>query len=55
VEYGMGIKEFDEEGRLLGLHFKDFVLFNVYFPNGGGGPVRLDYKLSFYDAFLKSY
>ncbi|MDQ3014636.1 MAG: exodeoxyribonuclease III [bacterium] len=53
VEYGMGIEEFDQEGRLLGLHFKDFVLFNIYFPNGGGGPVRLDYKLRFYDAFLK--
>jgi exodeoxyribonuclease-3 len=53
VDYGMGIKEFDEEGRLLGLYFKDFVLFNVYFPNGGGGPVRLDYKLRFYDAFLE--
>lgn len=53
VDYGMGIKEFDDEGRLLGLHYKDFVLFNVYFPNGGGGPVRLDYKLRFYDAFLE--
>ncbi len=53
VDYGMGIKEFDDEGRLLGLHYKDFVLFNVYFPNGGGGPIRLDYKLRFYDAFLE--
>lgn len=52
VDYGMGIKEFDDEGRLLGLHYKDFVLFNIYFPNGGGGPIRLDYKLRFYDAFL---
>ena len=25
---------------------------NCYFPNGGGGPIRLDYKLRFYDAFL---
>jgi exodeoxyribonuclease III len=53
VEYGLGIKEFDQEGRILELHFKDFVLFNIYFPNGGGGPVRLKYKLDFYDAFLK--
>jgi exodeoxyribonuclease-3 len=52
VDLGMGIKEFDDEGRLLGLHYKDFVLFNIYFPNGGGGPIRLDYKLRFYDAFL---
>ena len=52
VEYGMGIEEFDQEGRLLTLFFKDFVLINIYFPNGGGGPARLDYKLRFYDAFL---
>lgn len=48
----MGIKKFDDEGRLLVAHFKDFVLLNVYFPNGGGGPERLKYKLDFYDAFL---
>jgi exodeoxyribonuclease-3 len=53
VEYGIGIKEFDQEGRILITHFNDFILFNVYFPNGGGGPVRLKYKLDFYDAFLK--
>lgn len=53
IEYGMGIKKFDDEGRLLILHFKDFTLLNVYFPNGGGGPERLAYKLDFYDAFLE--
>lgn len=52
VEYGMGIEKFDQEGRIVVGHFKDFVLFNVYFPNGGGGPERLTYKLEFYDAFL---
>ncbi len=53
VEYGMGIKKFDDEGRLVAAYFKEFVLFNVYFPNGGGGPERLRYKLDFYDAFLE--
>lgn len=53
VEEGMGVPEFDQEGRLLVLYFKDFVLLNCYFPNGGGGPVRLKYKLDFYDHFLK--
>lgn len=53
VNPGMGIKEFDDEGRLLEAHFKDFVLLNVYFPNGGGGEERLTYKLDFYDAFLE--
>jgi exodeoxyribonuclease III len=53
VEYGIGIKKFDQEGRVLAVHYKDFVLLNVYFPNGGGGPERLKYKLDFYDYFLE--
>lgn len=52
VDYGMNIDRFDKEGRLVTLHFKDFSLLNVYFPNGGSGPERLQYKLDFYDAFL---
>ncbi len=52
VEYGIGIKEFDDEGRIIIGHFGDLVLLNVYFPNGGGGSERLKYKLEFYDAFL---
>lgn len=53
VIYGMGIKEFDQEGRLVGAEYEDFWLVNAYFPNGGQGPERLDYKMRFYDAFLK--
>ena len=53
VEEGMGLEEFDKEGRLLVLYYPDFVLLNCYFPNGGGGPERLQYKLDFYDHFLK--
>jgi len=52
VIYGMGVKEFDQEGRIIGAEFEDFWLVNAYFPNGGQGPERLDYKLRFYDAFL---
>lgn len=52
VKEGIGVSEFDQEGRVLEAHFEDFILLNVYFPNGGGGPVRLKYKLDFYDAFL---
>lgn len=53
VIYGMGIPRFDDEGRIVGGDFGDFVLLNVYFPNGGQGPERLAYKLNFYDAFLE--
>ncbi|OGI60385.1 exodeoxyribonuclease III [Candidatus Nomurabacteria bacterium RIFCSPHIGHO2_01_FULL_37_25] len=53
VFYGMGIKKFDDEGRLVGAKFKNFTLINGYYPNGGQGPHRLKYKLEFYEAFLK--
>lgn len=52
VIYGMGIPEFDQEGRLIGAEYEDFWLLNIYFPNGGRGPERLDFKLHYYDAFL---
>lgn len=53
VEYGLGVERFDEQGRTLVLHYEDFVLINCYFPNGGGAPEKLQYKLDFYDAFLE--
>lgn len=53
VEYGLGIKKFDDEGRTLVAYYKDFVLLNVYFPNGGGGEDRLAFKMEYYDEFLK--
>ncbi|HET8575323.1 MAG TPA: exodeoxyribonuclease III [Candidatus Paceibacterota bacterium] len=52
IETQIGSPELDREGRVIAAYFKDFVLLNVYFPNGGGGPIRLKYKLDFYDAFL---
>ena len=53
VEYGLGIQRFDEQGRTLILYYKDFTFINCYFPNGGGAPEKLKYKLDFYDAFLE--
>ncbi len=41
-----------QEGRMMELDFGDFLLFNIYFPNGGSGEVRLKYKLQFYKEFL---
>ncbi len=43
----------DHEGRFMAVYFENKVLINCYFPNGGGEPERLQYKLNFYDAFLK--
>jgi exodeoxyribonuclease-3 len=52
VLYGMGEPKFDSEGRMVVSEYQDFVLFNVYFPNGKKNNERLRYKLDFYDAFL---
>lgn len=43
---------YDREGRLIGCDYGDFILLNVYFPNGNMSRERLDYKLRFYDSFL---
>lgn len=53
VTYGIDMPGDDDEGRTVVAHFKDFILINCYFPNGGGPKERLKYKLEFYDAFLK--
>ena len=52
VTYGLGIERFDAEGRTIIADFKDFVLFDIYFPNGKRSEERLRYKMDFYDAFL---
>ncbi len=53
VEFSVGNPELDQEGRMITAFYEDFVFINCYFPNGGGGPDRLAYKLKFYDAFLE--
>ncbi len=53
VQTGFGIDKFDQEGRVVMTEFEHFVLFNVYFPNGKKDTDRLNFKLEFYEAFLK--
>lgn len=52
VIYGIGIEEFDSEGRVLTLEFKDHYLSTIYFPNSGNTLKRLDYKINFNNALL---
>jgi len=40
------------EGRIVEQDYGDFVLFNVYFPNGQKDEERLAVKMKFYDDFL---
>lgn len=52
VQNGFGIEKFDGEGRTLIATYDEFILFNIYFPNGKASKERLKYKMDFYDAFL---
>ncbi|MRR10593.1 exodeoxyribonuclease III, partial [bacterium] len=52
VGTSFGAKRFDDEGRIIRADYGDFLLFNVYFPNGKASPQRLAYKMDFYEAFL---
>ncbi len=53
IEYGLGADHMDLEGRLLTLYFKDFIIMNCYWPNGGKSDEHFLYKLDYYDQFLK--
>jgi exodeoxyribonuclease-3 len=53
VQQGIGIKKFDSEGRFIITEFDEFTLFNIYFPNGKASDERLQYKMEFYETFLK--
>jgi len=52
VSYGIGIEEHDREGRVITLEYEDFYLVTVYTPNSQDGLKRLDYRMSWDDAFL---
>lgn len=53
ISHKIGKKEFDSEGRTIIAEFEDFILFNIYFPNGGSGNKRVPFKMAFYEKFLK--
>ena len=51
VTYGIGIEEHDQEGRVITLEFKNFYLVNCYTPNSGRELARLEYRMTWEDAF----
>jgi exodeoxyribonuclease-3 len=51
VDYGIGQKEHDREGRVITLRFKDWTLVTVYTPNSQDSLARLDYRMTWEDAF----
>jgi exodeoxyribonuclease-3 len=53
IKTGFADERFDKDGRILISDFERFVLFNLYFPNGGRGPEWVKHKLDFYTRFLE--
>lgn len=51
VSYGIGIDEHDHEGRVITLEMEQFYLVTVYTPNSQDGLKRLDYRMTWEDAF----
>ena len=52
VSYGIDIPEHDTEGRVITLEYPEFYFVTVYTPNAQDGLRRLDYRMSWEDAFL---
>lgn len=51
VSYGIGIDEHDHEGRVITLEYDKFFLVTVYTPNAQEELRRLDYRMTWEDAF----
>jgi exodeoxyribonuclease-3 len=52
VQIGLGIPEFDREGRTIVADYGDFVLITAYFPNGSRDHSRVPFKMAYKRAFL---
>ncbi len=51
VTYGIGIEEHDQEGRVITAEFDKFFLVTCYTPNSGRELARLEYRMTWEDAF----
>ncbi len=51
VSYDISVEEFDSEGRVTCVEYKEFYLVNVYVPNSGSELKRLEYRGEWDKAF----
>ncbi len=51
VTYGLGIPDLDTEGRLITAEFEKFYFITVYTPNAQDGLARIDFRMTWEDAF----
>lgn len=52
VQYGLGVTDFDSEGRVIVTQHDDITLYNIYFPNGSRDHSRVPFKLAFYETLM---
>ncbi|KZE34825.1 exodeoxyribonuclease III [Crenobacter luteus] len=52
VEEGLGVPEFDAEGRYLRADFGKLTVISLYLPSGSSSPERQEVKFAFMRAFL---
>ncbi len=53
VEYGINIKDYDGEGRLIRADFGNLTHLSVYFPSGTSGDIRQAFKMKFLVDFME--
>ncbi len=53
ISAGLGLPDYDREGRVIISRWQDIHLFNIYFPNGQRDHGRLTFKLNFYQDLLE--
>ena len=51
VEYGMGMEEYDNEGRFIRADFGDISVVSVYHPSGTSGDERQAFKMVWLEKF----
>lgn len=47
IHKGIGLEQYDSEGRIVWTQHEHFDLYNIYFPNGGSGDERHEFKQKF--------
>ena len=52
VQFGIGVKELDTEGRVITLEYNDYYLVTCYTPNAQQELARIEHRLKWEDAFL---
>ena len=51
MQYGIGIKEHDQEGRVITLEYENFYMVTVYTPNSQSELARLSYRMQWEEDF----